>query len=407
MELAKKVCVMVILAGLMVFSGLQCAMECEAEAAFFPLHVAVQVGDVAEVERLLDANEVDIHVKDDTGHTLFYVACMDERIALDVRKRLAQMLYRAGADDKSIRFSDLPQEIASSIVVEDRALRAKADAAYQLLSEKENPFASYLIPGLVACVKEYNGDLHTVITHPMKLRESVPAKKAGLCLKEAIRRGDERKTLEALYVGANLEGLTLCNDLHKATPLGVAAHYSQLGVARVLLEQKADVEGCAMHSDMPWLKGWDTPLHEAACRLNKDMAELLLNHGANLEARNAFDHATPLHCSAICSYDKRNAQKELIKFLLDRGANINATNKNGNTPLLMMVDANDLDLVQFWVEQGADVRARSMAGLTCLEHAKKMKKDPRIIAVLVKAENRRVAEERRLAGEKDERCVLS
>jgi 26S proteasome non-ATPase regulatory subunit 10 len=67
----------------------------------------------------------------------------------------------------------------------------------------------------------------------------------------------------------------------------------------------------------------DIPLHLAKTR---DVAELLLARGSNLDQPNGFG-GTPLHMAAV------NARPEVAAFLIERGANVNALDIIGATPL--------------------------------------------------------------------------
>ena len=70
------------------------------------------------------------------------------------------------------------------------------------------------------------------------------------------------------------------------------------------------------------------PLHLAIVKGNKEIVNLLLSNGAdvNLEANN-MDKATPLHWAIFF------LQKEMVDLLIDSGAEINFVDANGTTPL--------------------------------------------------------------------------
>ncbi|WP_245970163.1 ankyrin repeat domain-containing protein [Wolbachia endosymbiont of Bemisia tabaci] len=70
----------------------------------------------------------------------------------------------------------------------------------------------------------------------------------------------------------------------------------------------------------------ETPLHIAVRYGHKEVAELLLNKGANV---NAVERRkwTPLHTAV------KSGKVEVAELLLDRGANVNAVDKKGRTPL--------------------------------------------------------------------------
>ena len=92
-----------------------------------------------------------------------------------------------------------------------------------------------------------------------------------------------------------------------------------------------------------WLYVGDTALHLAAAALRLDEARLLLRAGADPNAANRRG-ATPLHyaCdprpgSAIVW--SRESQAELIRLLADRGADLERPDRGGATPLHRAVRA--------------------------------------------------------------------
>lgn len=62
---------------------------------------------------------------------------------------------------------------------------------------------------------------------------------------------------------------------------------------------------------------------------------------------------------------------EIIKLLLDRGANVNHCNAFGETALHFVCQAASLACVHLLIERGADVWAEDKAGKTCIHHAAK------------------------------------
>jgi len=71
--------------------------------------------------------------------------------------------------------------------------------------------------------------------------------------------------------------------------------------------------------------GW-RPLHFAANNGHVDVVRFLLEKGANV---NAQDHRgrTPLHLAAL------DGHVDVVRFLLEKGANVNAQDHRGRTPL--------------------------------------------------------------------------
>lgn len=73
-----------------------------------------------------------------------------------------------------------------------------------------------------------------------------------------------------------------------------------------------------------------TALHVAAVRGNAEMANVLINSGANVNIQSA-DGQTPLHVSA------RNGNLKFSEMILSHGATTDAIDQNGVTPLQLAV----------------------------------------------------------------------
>lgn len=102
------------------------------------------------------------------------------------------------------------------------------------------------------------------------------------------------------------------------TPLHYAVTYGRDEVAALLLERGARVNA----ADATGM----TPLHIAATLDRTGEAELLLRFGADIGARDAFGD-TPLHLAAIFG------QTRVLRVFAEHGADLYARNDNGQTPV--------------------------------------------------------------------------
>jgi ankyrin repeat protein len=144
-------------------------------------------------------------------------------------------------------------------------------------------------------------------------------------------------TLVALAWGS----LAFCDEIHDA------ARDGDLAKVQALLEH---------HPDLVFSKDNDgrTPLHAAAMTGHKDVAELLLAKGADVNARDNHG-GTPLHAAAMTGH------KDVVELLLAKGANINARRNDGMTSLHLAVAGGHNALVELLVAHGADVNAGAAA----------------------------------------------
>jgi ankyrin repeat protein len=109
-----------------------------------------------------------------------------------------------------------------------------------------------------------------------------------------------------------------------------------------------------------------TGLHGAAYAGQIDLVEQLLNQGAEVNARWGQEGKTPLHLAAESPKEERI---RVAKLLLERGADINAMDEAGWTPLTTAVLTPHLDMVKLLIERGANVNAKAKQGWTALHSA--------------------------------------
>lgn len=112
----------------------------------------------------------------------------------------------------------------------------------------------------------------------------------------------------------------------------------------------------------------DTALHMAAAAFKREVATLLVLHDADCRARNRMG-AEPLHYAADANRWDPAAQAETIEYLISAGADPNALDDRGVSPLHRAVRTRSLDAVRALIDGGADPNAANKSGSTPLRLA--------------------------------------
>jgi ankyrin repeat protein len=118
-----------------------------------------------------------------------------------------------------------------------------------------------------------------------------------------------------------------------------------------------------------------TPLDLAISQNNLTIAALLIKNGAALEAKGGYFESTPL-LQAISTGNHLGLDnkgnfldnREMIALLIEHGADVNAKDKNGNTPLINTVRCykDRHKIVDLLIKAGANVHLKNKAGTTPL-----------------------------------------
>ena len=117
------------------------------------------------------------------------------------------------------------------------------------------------------------------------------------------------------------------------------------------LERLRGVLGADPDAAKAWSPDGFTALHYAAYFDGPEATRVLLDHGADLEAVSTNEEfapqARPLH-SAVAA-----GRVDVVEALLEAGADPNARQHGGFTPLMAAEQTGDLDLAELLIRYGA------------------------------------------------------
>ena len=171
------------------------------------------------------------------------------------------------------------------------------------------------------------------------------------------------------------------------SPVLLATYRHRLDILKVLLRQRPEldifeasgagvlesVERCVEASPElvnAYADDGFTPLHLAAFFGHEDVARLLLDRGAKVDAitRNDLENM-PLHAAAA------GRHFELCRLLVQRGAPVDAQQHGGFTALHAAAQHGDMTLAELLVTNGADVGIETDEGKTAADIAYEFEHD--------------------------------
>lgn len=147
------------------------------------------------------------------------------------------------------------------------------------------------------------------------------------------------------------------------TPLVNAIKENNLALVIELIKQGANIEKAN--------KGGFRPLHIAARDNYPEIAKFLCKNNIQIDATCQNSEVTALHLAAW------RGNLDIVKLLLENGADINKKNKDGNTALFMTALKNCPEIAKiakFLVNNQADYNIRNKSGQTALDWAIKNKR---------------------------------
>lgn len=172
-------------------------------------------------------------------------------------------------------------------------------------------------------------------------------------LLQASEKGDVESVKKALKTKVNVDTKTSYND----TALALAAKTGSVEIVKLLLSK-----GAKVNTSNKW---GDTPLHFAAISGNLEIVKLLVDKKADINQKN-YLHYTPIFYAAI------NGNLECLKYFIEeKGMDVNSKDKIGMT-LLMRVSyqkEEHFEVAKYLVEKGCFVNEWCQGKYRALHYA--------------------------------------
>jgi len=300
-----------------------------------------------EIVAMLLKKGADVNATDDDGDTALMkvINCNEEddrpwyQVEYDITE-IMEMLLAVGADvnvvnDSRMTALDIAEETGCTKKIQKYIIKHKIAQTIPKVLERQQDRKI-----LAIVMSEKNVGNRGDGTMPYDLRHKIGEYLGGGKRKTRKTRRSKRQKGGVSEAQRNDELLNLI-DLNDPDVRLVIANLLEEGVSPVVK---------------------NTALRIASNDGHVELVEMLLNNGANVNAKNSYG-VTALHIAS------REGHTDIVAMLLAAGADVNIKSDFGDTVLLRASNNGNTEIVSMLLEYGADVNAENNYGQTALSLA--------------------------------------
>jgi len=361
-----------------------------------PLHCAAKRGYVSVAEVFI-SHGVDIEAKDKRGRTALYVASIKghketvefliaKGAAVNTNDNQGRTALKQAMEWGHTEVVELLRQHGSTETIYGAVAFGDIDEVKRLISQGVDINAKAKREGntpLIAAVRNGHNEIAELLIAKGADINAKGSRDYTALIRAAINRTQMEGSIELtkllLARGADIEA----RQEHGATALACAAYAGNTESAKLLIEHGANIE--AKLND-----GETTPLLRAVRQEYVETARLLLDKGANIHA--TWRGLSAVHGAMLGDrLSNRKSDPEMVKLLIEKGLKcppihlaaflgdfgrlkdclndgikIDEGDAAGYTPLHCAVSGDHMDIVKFILGKGANVNAKTNNGWTPL-----------------------------------------
>lgn len=300
------------------------------------IHEAVMNGDLNDVNRHID-RDIDLNVKDENGKTALHHA-----VNYAVPK-IVERLLSLGAD---VNAQDIMGETPLHYATARRMHNIKnmdyKQCADLLVAKGADPRITNNKGKAPFELKSYLGEwgaepklCWAALVNHRKFAEEIIQNGADINNK----KGEHPLRIAARYGNKEVAELLINKgaDINQSKALVEAAYWGHYDIVKMLIDSKANINEKTYYGH--------TALYGAIEQKHFEIVKLIVASGADVN-KTLID-SPPLHVAVM------RDDIDVIRFLLDKGADINAKNNKGETPLVCAIKCNSMNAAEVLIKNGA------------------------------------------------------
>ena len=337
---------------------------------YTPLHSAAFYGRL-EIVQLLLVQGSDTNTENVWGETALHLVSRGKYDSQEQGVGIARLLLERGVDVNSQRKDGKTSLHWAAYTGRIEVARVLLDhGAYTNLETKDGETALNLVSNGI-----YESEGHGVGIARLLLERGVDVNaRTGVCCQEtslhwAALNGRVELAQVLLDHGANAVLETKWGDtaLHNVSRGEFDSEEHGVGMARLLLEHGVDVNARNKN-------GW-TSLHDAAFTGRVELARVLLDHGANAKLENKWGE-TVLHVVSRGKFDPQEQGVDVARLFLELGVDVHAQTFFFATALHLAAFRGKFEIAQLLLDYGANPNAENEQGMTPLHQVTRGKYKP-------------------------------
>ncbi|KAL8789438.1 MAG: hypothetical protein Q9213_001195 [Squamulea squamosa] len=360
--------------------------NCNKSLGDTPLHSAASFGGLSTIE-LLIKHGADLHALGEDGRTVIQLALFNNS------EEVVTWALSNGANVNCRQtFIDLSDKKGKAVLNHTPIMRAAKNGRWNivrlLLASGTGPDIPCDLPNAVHyAAASAPVDLVELLAHTATHQGDSTNAIVGLTMRRLAIRGLDAVLRIFIHRGADVEQ----KPVNRETFLHIAALYGHLGVIEALLDAGADINAISIQEKETALIGaarwprlghtnyfyqqfshiedevrmYGNPYIEPDLGTHKTAMHYMMNHISRIG-----DHQKPDiddHQIIGIILTARHERISVIRALVKAGADINATNRTGETALHAAAVNGNTTIVKVLLASGADIYAQNRSGLTPLD----------------------------------------